>query len=378
MQLPISRNLFLGLCEFEKQEALAASRELRRLLKEDEDENEFSSDLLYCHRRLALDERIDDLEERKKTASERRDGSEESSMATTEREEAEFEKEAEEYKKLETTLSNWAEYKNLLRKSENSERLTRPDDDVIAEARQKYEKSMQDQENRIAEERGKLDELIRDGSKDDLGEDERKATLQSIVEKSRELERLVAQGDQFAFEKILERSRRDVTAGDKKSKRKKQLGRFLLSHVDDSFEDTPHMRGKIAAAYLIQLFKEKKEHFRYSREIVQKFESMYPRAATSRPTQKYVNTEDVMYQHIFDEYSKLRGARESGELPTEAIVKGVRWNEAMEEDWLEEVERMKGCYCLSMFRSKKTYSRAPETYGRYRDEEESVGGELVG
>ena len=118
----------------------------------------------------------------------------------------------------------------------------------------------------------------------------------------------------------------------------KVLSANLLSHIEEGLTDTPELRGKIVAAYIIHLYREKNPHFLHAEQIIDKFKSIYPRAATSKPSKRYVNVEDVMYKHIFEKYRNSEAA-EKGVPATHLVVQDAEWSEEDEKMWQAAVRR---------------------------------------
>ena len=284
--------LFLGLHEFEKREALAASKELKRLLK-GEDNPELSSvaDIVYCQKLLAVIERLQKLEAERKMKSV--ESSSESQEAT---------EDEKQYKLFKDVLEAWNKFKELENRIKGSEEKPRENTDEETEnARKVFEKVHSDLISRQDKRISKAEQELESEEENMLNADDRKEAIMKVKEKLEVLMKLKEQKEEFAINKAIKR----WNADDEGQVEVRKLGNKLLAQAEEGRADTPEMRGKFVAAYIIELYRQRRKEYLHSQHVLDKFADIYPRAASSNPCQRYVDVGDETYNTIFTDYKKV-------------------------------------------------------------------------
>ena len=145
----------------------------------------------------------------------------------------------------------------------------------------------------------------------------------------------------------------------------KRLKRSVYSHLDDGFINSPEVRGRIVASYIIALFKHQNEFCLSLEQVLEKFRSIYPRGPTSDPTLRYVEVDNPMYKYILD----VEGQTCSGEeVRVPLLYTCVKpWKEANDNEWEDFlVSTHKHSWGWKITGCLKSYCPLNEKYGKQR------------
>ena len=299
-----------GLCHLEELEAFAARDELKRLLTEQGDEFDqfaFNASLIQF---LIINERISSFENEKKDEKD-------------DRKRQEIEKEIVEFKELERVLHFWAEWYKLKMKKEF--KMIPHDSKDLTKAKNKYETKRKSILEKREKRKNDTDEVLQK-YKNPTSESVSSAEMGEALYLSWLLARLQQQESYFDIDKLVEKWEKDEV-----KEEMKRLKQSVYSHLDDGFINSPEVRGRIVASYIIALFKNQNEFCLSLEQVLEKFRSIYPRISTSDPTLRYVEVDNPMYQYILD----VEGQTSSGEEVTVPLLYTCvkPWKEANDNEW---------------------------------------------
>ena len=305
-----SNFVFSGLCRLEELEAFAARDELERLLTEQGDEFDqfaFNASLIQF---VIINERISSFESEKKDEKD-------------DKKRQEIEKEMAEFKELERVLHFWAEWYKL--KMKKDFKMIPDDSEDLARAKNKYETKRKGLLEKREKRKNDTDEVL-EKYKNRTSESVSSAEIGEALFLSWLLTRLQQQESYFDIDNLVKRWEKDEV-----KEEIKRLKQSVYSHLDDGFINSPEVRGRIVASYIIALFKNQNEFCLSLEQVLEKFRSIYPRVSTSDPTLRYVEVDNPMYKYILD----VEGQTSSGEeIRVPLLYTCVKpWKEANDNEW---------------------------------------------
>ena len=262
-------------------EAFAARDELDRLLTGGNEFDEFASRASLMQF-LVIKERIFYLQDEQKGE-------------TDEKKVREIQNEIVEFKELERVLYFWAEWYKLDAKKDFTSLLGHSKNIAKDKARNEYEKRMKE----LAEKRNKRMKDAKDvvdKYKNPKEESFSSAVVNEALYQSWLLTRLEQQSSYFDLDNLVQRWEKDENI----KKEIKKLKQSIDPQLENGFVDSPEVRGRIVASYIMDLYKKQNEFCQSLEQVMEKFRSIFPRTATSDPTLRYVEPDNPMYQHIID------------------------------------------------------------------------------
>ena len=262
-------------------EAFAARDELDRLLTGGNEFDEFASRASLMQF-LVIKERIFYLQDEQKGE-------------TDEKKVREIQKEIVEFKELERVLYFWAEWYKLDAKKDFTSLLGDSKNIAKDKARNEYEKRMKE----LAEKRNKRMKDAKDvvdKYKNPKEESFSSAVVNEALYQSWLLTRLEQQSSYFDLDNLVQRWEKDENI----KKEIKKLKQSIDPQLENGFVDSPEVRGRIVVSYIMDLYKKQNEFCQTLEQVMEKFQSIFPRTATSDPTLRYVEPDNPMYQHIID------------------------------------------------------------------------------
>ena len=260
-------------------EAFAARDELNRLLREGNEFDEFASRaslmqfLVIKERTYYLQKEMQDETDKKKVL--------------------EIQNEITEFKELERVLYFWAEWYKLDAKKGV---LNFPvDSDELAKAKTEYENKMkklsEKREPRMKNAKENVEKYKNPTEESFSSADVSEALYQSWL-----LTRLEQQSSYFDINELVKRWENDESIKDEVKKLKQSVD----PQLDNGIVDSPEVRGRIVASYIINLYRKQNEFCQTLEQVMEKFRSIFPRTATSDPTLRYIEPDNPMYQHVID------------------------------------------------------------------------------
>jgi hypothetical protein len=305
---------FSGLCQYEELEAFAARDELDRLLTQDGDEFDQFALRASLMQFLVIKERIISFENENKDEKD-------------DKKRREIEREIKEFKELERVLHFWAEWYKLNKKKdlkmmlENSEELTK-----LTKARTEYESKMRKLLEKREERKKDANEVL-EKYENPTHESVSSADVNEALYQSWLLTRLEQQKSYFNIDGIVKSWEEDENAKEEI----KRLKQSVYSELDEGFTDSPQVRGRIVASYIVALYRRQNEFCVTQQQVMEKFRSIYPRVSTSDPTLRYVEVDNPMYQHI------IHGQTPSGgDVSVPLLYSCVKpWEKVNDDDWEE-------------------------------------------
>ena len=226
-----------------------------------------------------------------------------------------------EFEELEEVLHLWAElYKMKLQRKfdmipEDSEKLVKAKSDY--ESKQQALMEKREKRQKSAEE---ILEEYKNPPKGSVSISEEEAFYQSWL-----LTRLKQQNSYFDIDKLVERWKEHEIIKENDMER---LIQGVESQEEKGLTASPKARGRIVASYIVNLSKNQNKFCSNNEQVMEKFRSIYPRAATSDPTLRYVEVKNPMYKYIIDQERTTT----SGRVPLlYACVKP--WEKENEDEW---------------------------------------------
>ena len=214
---------------------------------------------------------------------------------TDEKKVREIQKEIVEFKELERVLYFWAEWYKLDVKKDFTSLLGHSKNIAKDKARNEYEKRMKE----LAEKRNKRMKDAKDvvdKYKNPKEESFSSAVVNEALYQSWLLTRLEQQSSYFDLDNLVQRWEKDENI----KKEIKKLKQSIDPQLENGFVDSPEVRGRIVVSYIMDLYKKQNEFCQTLEQVMEKFQSIFPRTATSDPTLRYVEPDNPMYQHIID------------------------------------------------------------------------------
>jgi hypothetical protein len=298
-----------GLCHLEELEAFAARDELERLLDAGDEFDQFSSRASLVQF-LVIKERISSLQ------NETKNKKDDAKLREIQREIVEF-------KELQRVLHFWAEWNKLNMKKDF--KMILEDSEELKKARTEYEskrdKLSEKRQNRMKDAKKALEKYEVPSDESVSSADVNIALYQSWL-----LTRLKQQESYFDIDELVKRWE------DENVKEEiKRLTQSVTSQLDDGFIDSPEVRGRIVASYIIDLYTNQNKFCLTLEQVMEKFKSIYPRAATSDPTLRYVEVHNPLYKYIINDDGRTPSG---GEVRVPLLYTCVKpWEKANDDSW---------------------------------------------